>query len=45
MKDVYISDIKVNQEIISYFIVKMVAVKVGSNKKGLPGSAAGGLHR
>ena len=33
MKDVYISDIKVNQEIISYFIVKMVAVKVGSNKK------------
>lgn len=33
MKDVYISDIKVNQDIISYFIVKMVAVKVGSNKK------------
>ena len=33
MKDVYISDIKVNQDIISYFIVKMVAVKVGSNRK------------
>ena len=33
MKDIYISDIKTNQELISYFLVKMVAVKVGSNKK------------
>lgn len=33
MKDIYISDIRTAQEIISYFIVKMVAVKVGSNKK------------
>lgn len=33
MKDLYISDLKTNQEIISYFIVKTVAVKVGSNKK------------
>ena len=33
MKDIYISDIKTNKEIISYFIVKNVAVKVGSNKK------------
>ena len=33
MKDIYISDIKTNQEIISYFIVKTIAVKVGSNKK------------
>ncbi len=33
MKDIYISDLKTNQEFISYFIVKAVAVKVGSNKK------------
>lgn len=33
MKDIYISDIKINQEFISYFIVKSVAIKVGSNKK------------
>jgi len=33
MKDIYISDIKVNQDLISYFIVKTIAVKVGSNKK------------
>ena len=33
MKDVYISDIKVNREIVTYFIVKSVAVKIGSNKK------------
>ena len=33
MKDIYISDIKTNQEIITYLIVKQVAVKVGSNKK------------
>ena len=33
MKDIYISDIKINQEFISYFIVKNVAIKVGSNKK------------
>lgn len=33
MKDIYISDIKTNQELISYFLVKTVAVKVGSNKK------------
>ena len=33
MKDIYISDLKTNQEFISYFIVKSVAVKVGSNKK------------
>jgi len=33
MKDTYISDIKTNQELISYFLVKTVAVKVGSNKK------------
>lgn len=33
MKDIYISDIKTNQELITYLIVKSVAVKVGSNKK------------
>lgn len=33
MKDIYIADIKTNQEFISYFIVKTIAVKVGSNKK------------
>ena len=33
MKDIYISDIRTNQEIITYLIVKQVAVKVGSNKK------------
>jgi len=33
MKDIYIADLKTNQEIITYFIVKTVAVKVGSNKK------------
>lgn len=33
MKDIYISEIRTTQEIISYFIVKTVAVKVGSNKK------------
>lgn len=33
MKDIYISEIRTGQELISYFIVKTVAVKVGSNKK------------
>ena len=33
MKDIYIADIKTNQELVSYFIVKAIAVKVGSNKK------------
>ena len=33
MKDIYIADIKTNQELISYFIVKTIAIKVGSNKK------------
>lgn len=33
MKDIYISDLKTNQDFISYFIVKTIAVKVGSNKK------------
>lgn len=33
MKDIYISDLRTNQDFISYFIVKTVAVKVGSNKK------------
>ena len=33
MKDRYIADIKTNQELVSYFIVKTIAVKVGSNKK------------
>ena len=33
MKDIYISDLRTNQEITSYFIVKTVAVKVGSNRK------------
>ena len=33
MKDTYIADLRTNQEIISYFIVKTVAVKVGSNRK------------
>jgi len=33
MKDIYISDLRTNQEIISYFIVKTVAIKVGSNRK------------
>lgn len=33
MKDIYISDIKTHQELISYFLVKTSVVKVGSNKK------------
>lgn len=33
MKDIYISDLRTNQDIISYFIVKKSAVKTGSNKK------------
>ena len=33
MKDIYISELRTNQEFVSYFIVKTVAVKVGSNKK------------
>ena len=33
MKDTYIADLKTGQEFMSYFIVKTVAVKVGSNKK------------
>ena len=33
MKDIYIADIRTNQDLTSYFIVKNVAVKVGSNKK------------
>ncbi len=33
MKDIYIGDLKTGQEFMSYFIVKTVAVKVGSNKK------------
>ena len=33
MKDIYISDIKISQELVTYLIVKSVAVKVGSNKK------------
>ncbi len=33
MKDIYISDIKVNQDVTSYFLVKKSEVKVGSNKK------------
>ena len=33
MKDLYISELRTNQEFVSYFIVKTVAVKVGSNKK------------
>ena len=37
MKERYISDIKTNEDITSYFIVKSVAVKVGSNKKAYLG--------
>ena len=33
MKDIYISDIKVGQDVTSYFIVKKSEIKVGSNKK------------
>ena len=33
MKDIYIADLKTGQDFMSYFIVKSVAVKVGSNKK------------
>ena len=33
MKDIYIADLKTGQDFMSYFIVKTVAVKVGSNKK------------
>lgn len=33
MKEIYLADIKTNQELITYLIVKSVAVKVGSNKK------------
>ena len=33
MKDIYVADLKVNQEFTSYFIVKSVAVKTGSNRK------------
>ena len=33
MKDIYISDLRTNQDIVSYFIVKKSAVKTGSNTK------------
>ena len=33
MKEIYISELKVSREIISCFIVKSSAVKIGSNKK------------
>ena len=33
MKDIYSADLKTGQDFMSYFIVKTVAVKVGSNKK------------
>ena len=33
MKDIYIADLQTGQDFMSYFIVKTVAVKVGSNKK------------
>lgn len=33
MKELYISDLKVNEEVISYFLVKSVALKTGSNRK------------
>lgn len=33
MKEIYLADIKTNQELITYLIVKSVAIKVGSNKK------------
>lgn len=33
MKDLYIQDIKTNQEIISYFMVKKAEIKTGSNRK------------
>ena len=33
MKDIDIADLKTGQDFMSYFIVKTVAVKVGSNKK------------
>lgn len=33
MKDLYIKDLKTGQEVVSYFIVKNSAVKVGSNRK------------
>lgn len=33
MKDIYINDIRTDQELISYFLVKSSAVKFGSNKK------------
>ncbi len=33
MKDRYIADIQINEEIISYFIVKKAAIKIGANRK------------
>lgn len=33
MKDKYIADLKTNEEFISYFMVKSLMLKVGSNKK------------
>lgn len=33
MKDIYISNFRVGEEYTSYFIVKNIAIKVGSNKK------------
>ncbi len=33
MKDKYIADLRTNEEIISYFMVKSATLKVGSNKK------------
>lgn len=33
MKDIYISNLKTNKEITGYFLVKSIALKVGSNKK------------
>lgn len=33
MKDIFIADIKTGQDLTSYFIVKTIALKMGSNKK------------
>lgn len=33
MKNIYVADLKTNEDVTSYFIVKSIALKVGSNRK------------
>ena len=33
MKNMYIKDMKTGEEITSFFMIKVIAIKVGSNRK------------